>query len=428
MRKFKTLLPIFFLLFSLHLFAEDESPLLAIDFKPLGFEAAKALAKQSGKPIFMDVFAVWCIPCKQFEKTVFTNKEVGEKFNSWFINLKIDAEKEEGKKIFSLYKVGGYPTGIFITADGTLLSKFEGVLPKNVFIEYAENALELNKNPTGYTTALNTYLADKTDLNNIRALLRFCNLSGNTMPLEAMDRYFASCSKSIVETDSTLLRKWLRTSPIVISGKETYSYFLKQNELINKVISVDTTYLSGFFYNSLQSSLQAAISNKDELSLQKVLRLNSELPRQFRQAENIEFELNYYLETKELQSYFQKMNVYCRANYSKKIFTKNSDEASKIAARINNFGWNYFMYADKKEDLMLAATIMENCISLDSSFAAWYDTYAGIVYKMGDVNKAVELENKAVFYATQSAYEQQIYRSKIERMKRGEKIWIPEQY
>ncbi len=428
MRSATILITILFLLFHKCHFAEGESIPLAIDFKPLGFEAAKALAKQSGKPIFMDVYAVWCIPCKQFEKTVFTDKEVGEKFNSWFINLKVDAEKEEGKQIFSLYKVGGYPTGIFITADGSLLSKFEGVLPKNLFIEYAENALQLNTNPNGYATALSTYLANKTDLNNIRSLLHFCNLSGNTMPLEAMDRYFATCSNHTVETDSTLLRKWLRTGPIVLSGKETYSYFLKQHELIRKIASVDTTYLSGFFYSSLQSTLQAAISSKDETRLQKVLQLNSELPWQFRQAENIEFELNYYLETKELQSYFQKMNGYCRANYSKKISVKNKDEASQIAARINNFGWNYFMYADKKEDLMLAATIMENCITLDNSFAAWYDTYAGIMYKMGDLTKAIELENKAVFYATKSAYEQQIYRTKIERMKRGEKTWIPEAY
>jgi len=428
MRSATILITILFLLFHKYHFAEGESTPLAIDFKPLGFEAAKALAKQSGKPIFMDVYAVWCIPCKQFEKTVFTDKEVGEKFNSWFINLKIDAEKEEGKRIFSLYKVGGYPTGIFITADGTLLSKFEGVLPKNLFIEYAENALELNNNPTGYATALSTYEATKNDLTSIRNLLRFCNLSGNTMPLEAMDRYFATCSTSTVETDSSLLRKWLRTKPIVISGNETYSYFLKQSNLISKVVNVDTTYLSGFFYNSLQSSLQAAIANQHEPSLQKVLTLNSELPRQYRQAENIEFELNYFLEIKDMQSYFQKMNVYCRANYSKKIKPKTKDEAAKIAAQINNFGWSYFMYADKKEDLILAATIMETCIAIDSSFAAWYDTYAGIIYKMGDVNKGIDLENKAVLYANKSAYEQQIYRTKIERMKRGEKTWIPEEY
>jgi thiol:disulfide interchange protein len=44
----------------------------------------------------MDAYASWCGPCKKMDKMVFTQAEVGEVYNSTFINTKFDMEKGEG--------------------------------------------------------------------------------------------------------------------------------------------------------------------------------------------------------------------------------------------------------------------------------------------------------------------------------------------
>ncbi len=407
--------------------AQELDKTLAIDFKNINFEEAKLQAKQSGKAIFMDVYAVWCIPCKQFEKTVFTDKEVGTKFNTSFINLKVDAEKPEGRIIAKMYEVGGYPTGIFINSEGELLAKFEGVLPKSNFMLYADNALKMQEDPHGYEKALSKYAADKQNLKSIQNLVHKALLSGNQISPETMDAYFANCSDADLISDTSDLKKWVRSTPTIIAGKESYMYFLTKRAAVQNLLQLDANFLRSFFYNSLQTGIQHAAVEKNLSKLKFILKLNTELPIDLRLVENIDYELEYYLEIKDWSAYLAKMNTYCHQTFDRLTATpKNSNPA--LAERINTFAWNYLLYAENKSDLAFAEQLMEKCIALDSTFAAWYDTYACIVYKQGDTNKAILIESKAVSYSEKKAAEKAIYLTKIERMKRGDKIWLPEQY
>lgn len=44
------------------------------------------------KPIFLDIYATWCGPCKMLMGLTFPDKKVGEYFNEHFINVEIDGE------------------------------------------------------------------------------------------------------------------------------------------------------------------------------------------------------------------------------------------------------------------------------------------------------------------------------------------------
>lgn len=83
-------------------------------------------AERSGKSVFVDVYTVWCGPCKKMVKQVFPLKEVGEFFNQNFINLKVDAESEEGKIFAKKYKVKGYPTLLFLDVEGEIRHRIIG--------------------------------------------------------------------------------------------------------------------------------------------------------------------------------------------------------------------------------------------------------------------------------------------------------------
>ena len=82
------LLPL--LLFALLCKAQGEQ---GITFFKGSFNEALAEAKKQNKPLFVDFYATWCVPCKRMAKEVFTLPEVGEYFNSRFISLQIDAEE-----------------------------------------------------------------------------------------------------------------------------------------------------------------------------------------------------------------------------------------------------------------------------------------------------------------------------------------------
>lgn len=118
--------------------AQDNNTSNGIIFFKGSFNEAIEQAKKENKPLFVDFYAVWCVPCKQMAKNVFTQKEVGDYFNKHFINLQIDAEKGENVNIAKNYKVEAYPTVAFIAPDGKALSINVGAMNKDEILEAAK--------------------------------------------------------------------------------------------------------------------------------------------------------------------------------------------------------------------------------------------------------------------------------------------------
>ncbi len=97
-----------------------------IQFTSISFEEALKLAKKEKKNIFLDAYASWCGPCKMLKKNIFTQKEVGDFYNSNFVNMAIDMEQGEGPKLAQKYKVQAYPTLLFINHKGEVVGSALG--------------------------------------------------------------------------------------------------------------------------------------------------------------------------------------------------------------------------------------------------------------------------------------------------------------
>jgi thiol:disulfide interchange protein len=97
------------------------------------FEAALAKAKSSGKPIMIDVYAVWCGPCKLLDKQIYTARPVIDE-SANFINIKVDGEKRPD--VMSRYGLNGFPTVILADGDGKVIQMLPGVLPVDDFVEF----------------------------------------------------------------------------------------------------------------------------------------------------------------------------------------------------------------------------------------------------------------------------------------------------
>lgn len=106
-----------------------------ISFHEGSWNEALQRAKNQGKPIFLDISASWCGPCKMLKAKTFPNQEVGEFYNANFINVAVDGEKGEGVELARKYKIRGYPSLLFINPDGEIVAQTAGYRNPQQFIE-----------------------------------------------------------------------------------------------------------------------------------------------------------------------------------------------------------------------------------------------------------------------------------------------------
>jgi thioredoxin 1 len=94
-------------------------------FKGTWAEAQKK-AKKEKKPIFLDISASWCGPCKLLRRNTFPNKDVADFYNKHFINVEVDGEVGEGRELMQKFGVTGYPTLIYLDKDGKVVQQTAG--------------------------------------------------------------------------------------------------------------------------------------------------------------------------------------------------------------------------------------------------------------------------------------------------------------
>ena len=105
------------------------------------FAEALAEAQRQNKPLFVDFYATWCVPCKKMEKTIFTQPEVGKFFNEKFVNLQMDAEAPENVEIAKKYKVEAFPTLGIIAPDGKAIQINVGFMKADELLEMGKTAI-----------------------------------------------------------------------------------------------------------------------------------------------------------------------------------------------------------------------------------------------------------------------------------------------
>jgi thiol:disulfide interchange protein DsbD len=123
-------------------------PMNAIAWEPYS-EEKLAEAALAGRPVFIDSFADWCIPCKELDKLTFSRPEVIAASRE-FVMLKADltSNKDAGvKEFYKKYRIKGVPTLIFLKSDGTEIEELRGTgfESKDVFLSKMKRALELSK-------------------------------------------------------------------------------------------------------------------------------------------------------------------------------------------------------------------------------------------------------------------------------------------
>ncbi|HLO45919.1 MAG TPA: DUF255 domain-containing protein [Leadbetterella sp.] len=129
---------IFLLVFVASLNGAQGQSMNFLKIQDISFEEVLKKAKKDNKLVFIDIYAVWCGPCKIMDKTTFSDSLVAKKFNAEFIAFKVNAEDVPGRVIVQKYMVNAFPTYLFFSPDGELVNRLEGVFPPKLLMDEAD--------------------------------------------------------------------------------------------------------------------------------------------------------------------------------------------------------------------------------------------------------------------------------------------------
>ena len=379
----------------------------SINFEKENFENIKKTAKNTNKLIFVDGYAIWCSPCKEMDKNVFTNDSVADFYNQNFINLKMDMESDSGKILKKEYNIEAYPTFLYLDGEGKLLHKKAGGMKSPEFIELGKEAL----NPeTQLATFNEKYEKGNRDSEFIYEYLKkleqahidYKNISKDYFKTQKEENFTSKINWNIL---------FINERKTDIDSK-TFNYLIKNKIKFDKIYtadSVDEKIFNAYFYNfiniSREKSFNDSIYNiwKDKVKQSGFSETNEIL---------LEADLQYNEKMKNWDAYAS--NAVLLAG------TKRYDNAKKL----DNLAWTFLKNIKNKNHLEKALNWAEHSIKLSDKMYN-NDTYASLLYVLGDTAKAIQIEEKAIKLAKEIGSNEKAIAwldKKLQKMKDGEKL------
>lgn len=325
-----------------------------IEFEHGTFAEALVKAKQENKLVFMDCYTSWCKPCKLLVKNVFPQKEVGDLFNERFVNLKVDMEKGEGLELNKRYDVVGYPTLLFIDANGEVVHRRASGCDVAELIEEANIALD----PTKQIAALEKrYDNGERDNEVVISLVKalFSNRKMEKMKMVS-EEYLANCSKDqLLSVDTYTILAYSRALKY---ESEVFKHWVANKE---QLIVIDEIGERG--YNAVIGlCVGNYIRNQIATASMKELKNAIEKSKQYHLFPNQEemesgWYSAYYLANKEFDTWYEK-----QIQTAQKVSESNKEQGKKmfvdiaisIAIKPSFKGSNMYQKAlDKFETLLI---------------------------------------------------------------------------
>ncbi len=345
-----------------------------IEFFHGTWEEALEQAQAEDKLIFVDAYAKWCGPCKAMAKNVFTDAEVGQFFNSKFINMKIDMEEPESMTFKRSFSVSAFPTLFFINGDNELVHKAVGAKKSADLILLGKSAIKKYDRSGKYEEA---YLEGDRSYDLVYAYVKALNQVGKPS-LKISNEYLSSKPKiddaqkakflfeACVDSDSKLCKELISYKEFIIKTEGQASWDEK---------------IAGMSWNTVQKAIEFEYFELVEEAIE-VMKNEHSSAKSF----ELEAPMMYYAMMKDLDAY---------KTTSKKYFKKHAKKnETDLVALINQINEHF------KDNEELEAKNIEyarQLVKLNNNEAN-YVIYCQTLYEGGKKDEALAECQQALKY------------------------------
>ncbi len=357
-----------------------------IQFVDASWQEVQEMAKESGKPIFVDAYASWCGPCKAMAKEVFPQKKVGSFMNENYISYKLDMEKGEGIGFAETFAVKSYPTFLFFDANADLQHKTIGYKEAEEFIADAEMARHPEKSLIALTKKYEAGDRDKNTIQNYALALRNANMPSAKIAQE----YIKNVQAEDLNDEKALKFVYVfagdiqsKSFDLLVENKEQFIEAIGEEKVNQKIQRCALRSVS------LAAEKDATLGMGD---IKKVLKTHggTNAKALINQAY-----MNYGEATENWKSY---------SKYAVKFVNSVQEDN---ASMLNNVAWSFYEKVEDEKMLAKAITWIEKSIDIDCNYYNC-DTYAALLYKTAQYDDAKKAAEKAIEQAraSGSAYDE----------------------
>ncbi len=415
----------------------------------------QAKAASENKYILVDVYASWCAPCKLMDRKIYTNDTVAAYINAHFVSIKLQADTTatDGGVVRSQYllahqvitenKVDAFPTLLVFSAAGKLVHKVVGFQDTKAILDFTADAIYPQKQ---YYTLRSAYMDNSIEPSALPYLAKKAGEMGEGKLAESVAAKYKSLFLDKAD-DTTLMKNEnlqffevfsylflpegskgayfrLLTSGHVISVNPAVAQNFMKQVIVKEEILVPLANSSSATQSSWDS-IQANIRNK-----YGVAKATTYLPPA---------QLNYFEANHRWPEYVALVDRLLHIYPAKKeghafgiIIDMPLTATTGDAWGLNWVAWTVFDGTADKNLLGRALDWVNLAIKIQPLDNVQYlDTKANLLYKLGRVKEAINVEQQAV--AEDNAAARKLgqvqggfareYLATIEKMKKGMPTW-----
>lgn len=394
----------------------------------LNWQQLQAKAKVENKYIFVDCYASWCGPCKAMEQ-IFQKKAVADFVKAHFICIRVQMDStshDDGQikawyadahRIMQKYKVKVFPSYLFFAPNGKILHKDIGFKDEQGFLQVLNAALDPGRE---YYALLEDYQHNKKDFSRLPYLIEMSRRLGNReLANDLLKDYVQEFLYSLDEQQLYDKKRLRFIAAAMQSSKERgFELFFKHSDKIDEIVGEKSYAYRVVERIIYREEVDTAVSN--------CLMMNDKTP-DWKMLENL-VEIKYgnnYAKNVILDGKIRWYNV-------KKDWTELArciiDRVELIGVDttgggliyLNNILWVYvFERCIDHRILKKAINLEKRVVQLRPLNSDYLDTYANLLYRVGNITEALQWENKAIALEPNN----KDHLEALEKMKRGEPTW-----